>query len=337
MRHSVRFTALIPASALTSLMALALGWQVQAQTLTPGAAAIGGTTGNGELIGPGGGSSSGSSSSSTSSTSSSGSSSSTPRRNPRIHYASNSWPLPLPPERTQVRGQPISAFDPAGSEPAPQTAEASDQGTDENTGSAPSNDQNTDTNNATSVAGLTPVFDPNAQPAVDDTAATDTPDPLANQPSETPSEPAPLPEPEPEPAQATSNTDTNAVTSGATDANAPAPETDTNLAPSGGDGDFRMTALNFGSESITLSDAHIGQLQPVINLMRAQPDTPLRVVAILAQAQANSEDAKLTARRRILAVRRHLLDQGLSADNLTFVISSNASSEQFADHVLIQR
>lgn len=321
MRHCVPFAALIPASALTRVMALVvvsligLGWQVQAQTLTPGAAAIGGTTGTGELIGPGG--SSGSSSTTpTRSTPSTGGS--TPRRNPRIHYPSNSWPMPLPPVRTQVEGQPISAFDPAGSQTqTPQVAETPEPVDTQDTGSEPTSDE--------ALAALTPVFDPqgDGEPEV-------APEPEPIQP-----EPEVIPEPEPE--EATAETDTNAVTAGATDDNAPSAETDSNLSPPSSSADFRMTALNFGQESITLSDEHIGQLQQVVNLMRNDPNVPLRVVAILAQAQANSEDAKLVARRRILAVRRYILDQGLGAENLTFVISSNAQSEQFADHVLIQR
>lgn len=330
MRQTARLTALIPASALTSVMVFAFGWQVQAQNLTPGAAAIGGTTGTGELIAPGGGSTStGNNSTNTGSTSTP---QATPRRNPRIHYPSNSWPMPLPPIRAQVEGQPISAFDPAGSEiDTPQTADAGDQ----------SDTQNTDTTGSTggqALAGdtfttLTPVFDPDAE----NTPQT-SPEPEAAQPVADPeAQPEPEVAPEPEPSQATAETDTTAVTSGATDENAPSAETQSNLAPPSSGTDFRMTALNFGSDSISLSDEHIGQLQAVVNLMLADPNVPLKVVAILAQAQANSEDAKLVARRRILAVRRYLLDQGLGAENLTFVISSNAQSEQFADHVLIQR
>ena len=42
------------------------------------------------------------------------------------------------------------------------------------------------------------------------------------------------------------------------------------------------------------------------------------------------------ARRRILAVRSYLIEMGLDADKMTFVISANSNTENFANYVLIE-
>ena len=99
---------------------------------------------------------------------------------------------------------------------------------------------------------------------------------------------------------------------------------------------FDQIALDFGSQGVDLTLQHEIALGPVVDLIRQDPLRPLRVVAVLAQAEATNEEAKLLARRRILAVRRYLIEQGLSADNLTFVISSNATTEPFINNVLIE-
>ena len=147
-----------------------------------------------------------------------------------------------------------------------------------------------------------------------------------------PADPEPTPSPaparqEPQPANSTAQ-----VTAGATPATAPA-------APAAPDPveTFEPVRLNFGPDGEDVSPQHQSALDPVESLMRANPLLPLRVVAILAVAEADDEAAKQQARRRILAVRGDLIRRGLNADNLTFVISANASTDAYADFVLIER
>ena len=59
--------------------------------------------------------------------------------------------------------------------------------------------------------------------------------------------------------------------------------------------------------------------------------------AILRVAESGSDAAKLRARQRILAVRRFLLEEGMSTDKLSFVISANKETEAFANFVVIER
>lgn len=294
-----RSAPLITAVSLVSLIAGA--GLVSAQTLTPGAAAIGGTTGGGELIAPGGGSVT---------PGTGGGSRSTGSTGRRLHYPSSNWILSNPPVRTQVRGASIASFPgdandlrggvPASVQPAPEPADTFAEPAD-----PPADD-------------LTPVFVP-------ETPSTD----VATAPEVTPeSIETPVATPQP---------DTTTVTAGATDATAPTSGGNSDLAPATVSSGFEMASLPFGISETELTQEHIFRLEPVISLMRAEPLTPLNVVAVISQVDGDNEDVKLLARKRILAVRRHILSQGVSSDRLTFKITATAQTEPFANHVLIQR
>ena len=292
-----------------------------AQTLTPGAAAIGGTTGSGDLIAPGG-------SSVAPSTGSAGNTGSTRPQTgssgPRKHYPSSNWILSNPPIRTQVRGTPIASFpgdanDLRGGTPIsvdPDTQTAAVEPTTPVVAPADTFVEPADP----PASDLTPVFVP------------ETPsDELATTPTQTPASEAVE-----QPATST-QPDTTAVTAGATDETAPTQGGGGDLAPAAVSSDFDLASLPFGISDTELTPDHIFRLEPVIALMRAEPLTPLNVVAVIAQVDGDNEDVKLLARKRILAVRRHILSQGVSSDRLTFKITATAATEQFANHVLIQR
>ncbi len=145
----------------------------------------------------------------------------------------------------------------------------------------------------------------------------------------------PQPTPPPTPARQDSSpaNSTARVTAGAAptaDPVAPSPTPDPLDA-------FEPVRLNFGPDGEDMTPQHRSALDPVETLMRANPLLPLRVVAILAVSDADDEPAKQQARRRILAVRGDLIERGLNADNLTFVISANAATDVYADFVLIER
>ena len=131
--------------------------------------------------------------------------------------------------------------------------------------------------------------------------------------------------------------DTTGVTAGATDATAPTQPAGNDLDGVSPAIDFEMANLPFGASETELTADHIFRLEPVIALMRAEPSTPLNIVAVISQVDGNNEDVKLLARKRILAVRRHILAQGLSSDRLNFKITATAATEQYANQVLIQR
>ena len=156
---------------------------------------------------------------------------------------------------------------------------------------------------------------------------------------------APLPEPSAVPAtNTTTDTPTNTttdVTAGASDATAPSVNDEslviideTPLAPLVA---FERAELDFGPEGVDLTPQHALALDPVVTQMRTKPEEPLRVAAILRLAESGSDAAKLRARQRILAVRRFLLEAGMSTDKLSFVISANTETEPFANFVVIER
>ena len=127
------------------------------------------------------------------------------------------------------------------------------------------------------------------------------------------------------------------MTAGATDATAPTQPTGSNLDAVDVAPEFETINLPFGISESELTSDHEFRLEPVIALMRAEPTTPLDVVAVISQVDGDNEDVKLLARKRILAVRRYILSQGLSSDRLNFKITATAATEQFANNVLIQR
>lgn len=132
------------------------------------------------------------------------------------------------------------------------------------------------------------------------------------------------------------NAETSQITAGATPTTAPAAEDDEAgaLNPIN---TFEPARLDFGNEGIALTAQHEIALDPIAALMRANPLMPLQIIAVLPLSEATSDEAKQKARRRILAVRSNLISRGLSADNLTFVISANTESEPFANFILIER
>ena len=252
-----------PTLTLAMLMAGPALAQTNGQILTPGAAAIGGTTTTEPLIAPTG--------------------TQTPQPgevlNPvaesearTVHLPDPDWPITLPPARGARGGT-------AGT--------------------------------TTSAGAVTPT-----QPVV-----------------QQPTPPAATPTPsQPEAAEPTTQ-----VTAGAGSAETPetqptAPVTSLNPLDS-----FEQAALNFGADGVELPAQHELDLDPVVALMQANPGTPLRVVAVLPLAQSSDDDARLLARRRILAVRRYILELGLDAESLSFSISANTTLEPFANHVLVQR
>ena len=142
------------------------------------------------------------------------------------------------------------------------------------------------------------------------------------------------------PTNTTTNTTTD-VTAGASDATAPSVSgeslviiDETPLAPLVA---FERAELDFGPEGVDLTPQHALALDPVVTQMRTKPEEPLRVAAILRLAESGSDAAKLRARQRILAVRRFLLEAGMSTDKLSFVISANTETEPFANFVVIER
>lgn len=246
-----------------------------AQALTPGAAAVGGTTTDGQLIAPGG-----------SQTSADTTTTSTTTGSRTVHLPDPNWPIVLPENRLRVEGRAL-----------PGAGLASNGAT-----SQPTTTETTPVTTTPTVAPVAPTVDP--EPTVPETTT----------------------EPETTTAAAAPSTDTTEVTAGASSAS---------TAPAASQV-FDQVALDFGPLGVDLTLQHEIALGPVVDLMRQDPLRPLRVVAVLAQAEASDEEAKLLARRRILAVRRYLIEQGLSANNLTFVISANATTEPFANNVLIE-
>ena len=309
---------------LLSVMTLGAAARLAAQTLTPGAAAIGGTTGSGDLIAPGGGSVSPSLGAPGLQTGSDGR---------RLHYPLANWVLSNPPIRTQVRGTEIASLQ----------GDANDVRSDGEAQPAPSSASGSDADSAVSSVDpvtssdgdLSPVFVPSATQTPD----TQTPDTQAITAQE-PSDEAAQVSPSDATASAPPTASTATVTAGATDETAPSPGDEALPLPTAdalGAPDFEMASLPFGISDTELTQDHIFRLEPVIALMRAQPTTPLNVVAIIPQADGDNEDVKLLARKRILAVRRYILSQGVSSDRLSFKITATAATEQFANHVLIQR
>lgn len=269
---------------------LGLAGAAAAQTLTPGAAAIGGTTTDAELIAPGG--------------TRVGNGAEAPETR-TLHSPDPNWPLILPAPR-DGDGRPV--------ESGVQVA----QPTRSTPNTAPSLDtSDTQTNTSSAAVASSPTVDP-------------APSPASNTEAETTSIPT-----------AGTAADTTQVTAGASSSVAtqadPIPESVANTPALDPLAVFERAALDFGTEGVTLTAQHEIALDPVVALMMVSPQTPLRVAAILPQASASDEEAKLRARRRILAVRTYLIEQGLSAENLNFVISSNSTTEPFANNVLVER
>lgn len=254
-----------------------------AQALTPGAAAVGGTTTDGQLIAPGG-----------SQTSADTTTTSTTTGSRTVHLPDPNWPIVLPENRLRVEGRAL-----------PGAGLASNGATSQPTTTETTPVTTTPVTTTPTVAPVAPTVDP--EPTVPETTT----------------------EPETTTATAAPSTDTTEVTAGASSASS------ASTAPAASQV-FDQVALDFGPLGVDLTLQHEIALGPVVDLMRQDPLRPLRVVAVLAQAEASDEEAKLLARRRILAVRRYLIEQGLSADNLTFVISANATTEPFANNVLIE-
>ena len=309
-----------PLTLLTTLSLIALSGApvlVTAQTLTPGAAAVGGTTGSGELIAPGGGRST----PQTGGTTTTNTGSNTGSSGRRLHYPSSNWILSNPPVRTQVRGAAIATFQgdandlrnaltladqtPATTQPADTFVEPAQPAVTTQPVEAPAD-------------GLSPVFVPTDTQTAEgsEVATVQTPVDTAN----TAITAGEAGEAQPGPG------DTTSVTAGATQATAPTQSTDTDLSPATVAAEFEMASLPFGISDTELTPDHIFRLEAVVAQMRAEPLTPLNVVAVIAQADGDNEDVKLLARKRILAVRRHILSQGVSSDYLTFKITATAAT-----------
>ena len=256
-----------------------------AQILTPGAAAIGGTTTDAPLIAPGGQSVQG-----TVLPTAPLIEGEAPRT---LHLPDPNWEIILPPKRGNRGGT--------------QTASASSQTISSQPATSNQTTQSIATETAT--ASATTVNTPSTSATGTSTAGTD------NATTEVTAGTAQTPA-------------TPATEAGVEGVSQPAV---------GAAASFDQIALNFGSENIDLTTQHEIALEPVLSLMRANPLASLRIAAVLALAEANDETAKTLARRRILAVRRYLVGQGVNADNLSFVISANFATEPFANHVLIEQ
>ena len=144
--------------------------------------------------------------------------------------------------------------------------------------------------------------------------------------------------------QSLANEQTNAtvqVTASATPANAPLTPSLSGSSPTANPEDPLATPiiarLNFGPIGEEVTSQHKVAIDPVETLLRSNPLLPLRVVAVLSVDDAENEAAKQRARRRIVAVRNDILSRGLTADNLTFVISANTETEPYVNFVLIER